>query len=252
LVALNVGWVLTMLPLGIFGMAVGSAALPALSALAARGELSALGITARRTLGGILFMVVPAALVLIGARLPLVQTIYERGEFTTEASARAATALAFYAAGLPAHGALEIITRTFYALKDTRTPVAIGVAAMALNVGLAYAGAPQLGYVAIPLALSACTILETVVLWLVLQRRLHSLGGSEFFLSIGRTALAGAGLLAVLVPVLAAARSAGLPPLFQSVLGVGTAGLAYLLLAFVTRSPDLQSMLGLVRARFRR
>ena len=182
LVALNLAWVLTMLPLGIFGMAVGSAALPTLSEQAARGDLDAVGHTARRTLGAIMLMVIPAALFLIGLGFPLIWIIFGRGEFTSEDAARSAQALALYAAGLPAHGALEILTRTFYAFQDTRTPVSIGVAAMALNVGLAYALVGPLGFLAIPLGLSVATMVEAVIMWLILRRHVPGIRSPLIFL----------------------------------------------------------------------
>jgi len=94
LVVLNIAWVLMNLPLGPLGMALGNAALPVMSAHAARGDLKALGVTARRTLGAILLLILPAALLLIGAALPIVRLLYERGPFLPEDSLRAAIALA--------------------------------------------------------------------------------------------------------------------------------------------------------------
>ena len=181
LVALNVGWVLTMLPLGIFGMAVGNAALPTLSAHAARGDIDALGQTARTTLRAIMSMVLPAALVLVVGGYWIVLLLFGRGEFTQEDAARAAAALACYAAGLPAHGAIEILTRVFFALQDTRTPVAIGVAAMAANVALAYAGASTFGYLSIAAALTVSTVLEALLLWLLLRRHVPGLASPIVF-----------------------------------------------------------------------
>ena len=189
LVVLTYGWQLMSLPLGPLAMAFGNAALPSMAAHAARGDVDALGATARRTLGAILLLILPAALVLIIAGHPIVTLLYEHGAFTAEDSARTALALAIYAAGLPAHGALEIITRTYYALQDTRTPVAIGVAGMALNVVLAYSLAGRTGFVAIPLALSASTAIEVVVLWLLLRRRVPGLASPLVFVPDPRAAM---------------------------------------------------------------
>lgn len=189
LVVLTYGWQLMSLPLGPLGMALGNAALPAMAAHAARGDFDALGATARRTLGAILLLILPASLLLIIAGLPIVRLLYEHGAFTPEDSARTALALAIYAAGLPAHGALEIITRTFYALQDTRTPVAIGVAGMVLNVVLAYALAERLGFSAIPIALSSSTAIEVVVLWLLLRNRVPGLASPLVFVPDPRAAL---------------------------------------------------------------
>ena len=182
LVVLQLAWQLMNLPLGPLGMALGNAALPVMSAHAARGDLLAMGATARRTLGAIVLLILPATLVLIAGGLPIVRLLYERGAFEADDSARTALALAIYAAGLPAHGALEILTRTFYALQDTRTPVTIGVGQMVLNVLLAYTLAGQLGFAAIPVALSASTVLEVLTLWLLLRPRVPALASPAVFL----------------------------------------------------------------------
>ncbi|HEU5316553.1 MAG TPA: murein biosynthesis integral membrane protein MurJ [Chloroflexota bacterium] len=189
LVVLTFAWQLMNLPLGPLGMALGNAALPTLAAQAARGDLNAMGLTARRTLGAILLLILPAAIVLVVAGLPIVRLLYERGAFTPEDSARTAVALAIYAAGLPAHGAIEILTRSFYALHDTRTPVAIGVATMAANVAVAYALAGRLGYPAIPIGMSVGTTAEAIVLWLLLRPRVPGLASLAIFIPDPRAGL---------------------------------------------------------------
>jgi putative peptidoglycan lipid II flippase len=243
LAALNYAWIFAMLPLGPLGMAIGNAALPAMSAQAARGEHAALGETARRTLSAILFLVVPAALLLIVAGLPIVQTLLERRAFTLESSARTAAALAFYAAGLPAHGAIEILTRSFYALQDTRTPVSVGVAGMALNVVLAYslagAGGPEQAYLAIAFALSTSAYVETALLWLLLRRRVPAVASPALLASLLRIALAGAGLVAATVPAIALGRALGLHPLAQVLFSGAAGGLAYLAVALSADRPSL-------------
>lgn len=136
LAALNYGLLLLMLPLGAFAMFLANAAFPTLAEQAARHDLRSFSQTVRRMIGAILFLLVPSALGLIVAGLPLTQALLQRGAFTADSSELTATALAFYAVGLPAHGLYEILARAFYALTDTRTPVAVGVLAMGTNVGL--------------------------------------------------------------------------------------------------------------------
>lgn len=188
LVVLTLAWQLMNLPLGPLAMAIGNAALPTMSAHAARGDFAALGNTARRTMGAIILLVVPAAVVLVAGSLPIVRLLYERGAFTAHDSTRTAVALALFAAGLPAHGAIEILTRTYFALQDTRTPVAVSVSAMVVNVVLAYALVGQLGYAAIPAALSAATIAEAIVLWWLVRKRVPGLASPLVFVPNPRAA----------------------------------------------------------------
>jgi putative peptidoglycan lipid II flippase len=154
-----------------------------------------------------------------------------------------------YAAGLPAHGAIEILVRAFYALQDTRTPVAIAVFAMMANAALAYLLVAPLGHLGIALALSASASAEAVFLALALYRRFPTIISGSLALSLGRTAAAAVAFAAVALSALAAARQAGVHPLFEALAALLPGGLAYLAVAYVLRSPDLLSIVDIIRRR---
>jgi putative peptidoglycan lipid II flippase len=251
--ALNLGWTLMMLPLGTVAMSTANAAFPVLSEQAARGERALMAATVRRTLGSILFLLVPAAIGLILAGLPLVQTVFVRGQFTDQSAVWTAVALGIYAVGLPAHGAIEVLVRSFYALQDTRTPVTLSVLAMALNVALAALLLTPLGYAGIAGAMTISAGLEAVALFVFLARRLHGLAGRRLAGSVARTLLAGAVSFGVTLPVLLAARRVlGLPPPAELVLVATACALSYGGAALLLRSPELMELLGVVRRRLRR
>ncbi len=203
--ALNYAWLLMLLPQGVFAQAVATAAFPTLSAQVARGKLLEMRGMLAATLRAVLYLALPAAVGLVLLRTPLVEVVFQRGAFTQESTRMVAGALALYALGLPAHSAVEILVRAFYAMHDTRTPVAIGVAAMALNIGLSVAfmaafgaaGRPQYGGLA--LANSLATTLEMGALLLVLRRRLGGLEGRRLASSLARVGLASAAMAAVLL-----------------------------------------------------
>lgn len=132
--ALNYAWQAMMLPQAVFAQAAGNAAFPTFAEQAARGQLDALRDAMSSTLRAVLFLAIPATLGLILLRAPFIGLLLERGAFTAEDTSLVAWALLFYALGLAAHSSLEIVTRVFYALHDTRTPVLIGVIAVVLNV----------------------------------------------------------------------------------------------------------------------
>jgi len=200
LAALNYAWLLMLLPQGIFAQAVATAAFPTFSMQVARGQRAEMRSTLAATLRVVLYLALPAAIGLIVLCVPLVQFLFQRGAFGTDSTRLVAWALALYALGLPAHSLLEIIVRAFYALHDTRTPVAVGVAAMALNVALSLALLPVFATLAWPphgaLALSnslATTSEAAVLLWLV-RRRLGGLEGAEMVRAVARTGLAAAAM----------------------------------------------------------
>jgi putative peptidoglycan lipid II flippase len=192
LAALNYAWLLMLLPQGVFAQAVATAAFPTFSTQAARGQQAEMRSTLAATMRAVLYLAVPAAVGLLVLREPLVQLLFERGEFTAASTQMVAWALVLYALGLPAHCLVEIVVRAFYALHDTKTPVAIGVAAMGLNIGLSLAliaafevlGWPPHGGLA--LSNSLATTLEMAVLLEILRRRLGGLDGRRIAGSLAR------------------------------------------------------------------
>ena len=126
-----------------------------------------------RALRFTLFLTIPAAVGMMLLHEPLVRALFERGAFDTEATELVSSALLFYAIGLPAHAAIEILSRGFYALGNTRTPVGFAVASMLINLVLAAALVDALDIEGLALALSIATIVESLGLFVVLHQRLE-------------------------------------------------------------------------------
>ncbi len=188
--ALNWGWQLTMLPLGVFGMAISSAVFPSLAALTARSEMDELRRTVSLALRFILFLTIPATVGLILLGEPIVGVLFERGAFTAASTAMVAHALRLYAPGLIAMATVEIVTRVFYAFHDTRTPVAVAVAAMLVNVLLAVALVRPLSYGGLALATALSSIFEAGALVVLIRRRLPGVLDRGVLTSIGQSVVA--------------------------------------------------------------
>jgi len=251
--AVNYAWLLMLLPQGVFAQAVATAAFPTFSSQAARGERTEMRSTLSATLRAVLYMALPAAVGLIVLRTPLVQMIFERGAFTDTSTHMVTWALALFALGLPAHSVVEIVVRAFYALHDTKTPVAVGILAMGLNVALSLLlldAFGRLGWLplgGLALSNSLATTAEMTILLLILRRRLGGLEGRRLASSMLRFGVAAAVMGAAvgwLLHLLAAA-----PPWLSSSLGilVGLAIYGGLSLAF--RAPEPQAVWGLIRRR---
>jgi putative peptidoglycan lipid II flippase len=203
LAAINYAWLLMLLPQGIFAQAVATAAFPTFSTQAAKGQLAEMRSTLAATLRAVLYLAVPAAVGLIVLATLLVQLVFQRGAFTSTSTHMVAWALTFYALGLPAHSVVEIVVRAFYAMHDTKTPVAIGIAAMGLNVLLSLVfiaaframGSMPLGGLA--LSNSLATTVEMTLLLAIIRRRLGGLEGRRAVDSLLRTGLSSAAMGAV-------------------------------------------------------
>ena len=184
--AVNYAWLLVMMPLGLFGMAIATAVFPTLAEQAVddRAEL-------RRTLGQslrmILFLTIPAAVGLLLLSGPLVESLFERGEFSPASTDLTSGVLTLFAVGLFAFAAAEILSRGFYALGDTRTPVAFAVVAVVTNLILSLVFVGPLEARGLALAVSLATILEAVLLFWALHARLRGLDLRSLASSVVRT-----------------------------------------------------------------
>ncbi len=158
------------LPLGTIGVAVGTALLPTLSRLVHEGNAAGARERLNRALEFGLFLTVPAALGLGVIGGPIVAVLFHHGAMTARATHLTATALAAYAAGLPAYVALRVLTPAFYARHDTATPVRVGLGTVALNIALNLAFMRPFGHLGPPLASASAAWVNAALLAVLLAR----------------------------------------------------------------------------------
>jgi len=222
---------LVQFPLGVFGVAISTAALPSLSALAAADKTDEFKKTINSALRLSLFISIPAAAGLIALCLPIVDTLFGRGEFTSQAATATAHALVGYSLGLPAYCCVKPLVSAFYAREDTKTPVAVACLCVAVNIGLGLVLMNFIGHVGLALASSASAWLNVLILGRLLRRKLGPWYRSEgvipkiTIISVGMGALAWAASFfgnpaLLLIPVLAVVYFAA-----ASVLGIEEADL---------------------------
>jgi putative peptidoglycan lipid II flippase len=162
---------LVQFPLGVFGIAVSTAALPSLARLAARGEMDEYDSALSMSLGLTLFIALPAAAGLMGLAEPIISLLFQRGAFTAEAVAATASALVAYSVGLPFIALSRPLVAGFYALEDTRTPVKIAVLCLAANIGLGLLLMQSMAHVGLALAVSLSSLLNFLLLHVLLARK---------------------------------------------------------------------------------
>ncbi len=160
-------------PLGIFAVALSTVLLPTLSSQAAKGDLPALGRSFSFGLRLVFFITFPALLGLILFRTPIVHLLFEHGQFDRAATAGTADAVLFYAVGLWAFAGVRVVVPVFYAMQDTKTPVKIAIASMALNLVLNLLLMFPLKHRGLALATSLSAIFNFLTLLFVLRRRVR-------------------------------------------------------------------------------
>jgi putative peptidoglycan lipid II flippase len=234
--ALEYGWRLMLLPQGVFAQAVGTAVFPTLSTQAARGQERELRSTLLRTLQVLMALTIPASVGLAILGAPIIELVFQRGEFDAASTQSVSWALGFFAVGLVGHSALEILGRAFYAMHDTWTPAGAAVIAVALNGILGLLLPPlfeRIGWRPIGGLALATAIAALVEAGLLIVRADQRLGGLEFT-SMGRTgwriAAASVGMAIVLLLFL---RQTPLLVLHQVVFGVPLGVVTYGLIAWL-------------------
>jgi putative peptidoglycan lipid II flippase len=162
---------LNQLPLGVVGIAVGTAILPSLSRQVRLGHLSDVVATQNRGVELAALLTLPAAIALGVLATPILSALFEHGAFGPADTAATAAALAAYAAGLPAFVLIKVLAPAFFARQDTATPVKVAVIAMAVNLCLTLVLMHFLAHVGIALATTAAGWLNAMALLAILMRR---------------------------------------------------------------------------------
>ncbi|HEJ83567.1 MAG TPA: murein biosynthesis integral membrane protein MurJ [Desulfobacteraceae bacterium] len=181
---------LVQFPLGIFAIAISTAALPSLSTEAAKNDLVQFQSTLNHALCLVFFITFPSMAGLMVLGEPLVQLLFERGAFDSHASIMTAHALLYYTVGLWAFSGVRVMVSAFYALQDTKTPVKVATVALALNLGLSLLLMGPLKHGGLALALSLASSVQFCLLIFLLKRRGSLINIKPVIISSAKSALA--------------------------------------------------------------
>ena len=166
---------LMYLPIGLFGVSIATATLPAVSRHVAVGDREGIRRTVAHALAMMLVLNVPATFGLVALSTPIVRLLFEHGRFVPADTAATAGALRFYAAGLVGYATARIASPIFYALGRSRVPVIVSVSAVALNIVLNLVLVRILGFGGLALGTSIAMIANGAVLLVLLRRHLDGL-----------------------------------------------------------------------------
>ncbi len=245
---------LFQLPLALFGIAIATAIFPTISRQATLKKIEELKETLSHALGLAFFTTIPASIGLIVLRVPILRLLFQYKKFTTYDTSATAWALLFYSLGLFAFGAVIILVRVFYSLKDTKTPVIIASFAVVANIILDLILMRPLAHGGLALATSLVAILNMSILFWFLRRRIGRLGGKRILTNFIRILIASS-LMGGICWLVARAFEPYVLTIGFRVLQVGVATVAGLITLAITsiilRIKEMRTILEIVTGRTR-
>ncbi len=247
------GFTLMLMPQAAIAQSIAIAALPTFSAQAAQGRFNELRHSLASSLRAVVIFSIPASIGLMILREPIIEMLYQRGEFNYRSTQLVAWALLWFVAGLLGHSLVEILSRAFYSLHDTKTPVLIGIAAMSTNIGLSYLFSSlfiKIGWLphgGLALANSTATALEAAALFYLMRRRLIGLETRYLIDGFWRTLGASLIMAAAILGWQAFGRPS--PNWVEAIGGILIGTIIFLISAWVIKISEFQELVGFVKMR---
>jgi putative peptidoglycan lipid II flippase len=247
---------LFQVPLGLFVAGIAVPIFPLLSEQVAARAPERVNATLDFSLRLMGFLLVPATVGLVLLRYPIIGLLWQHGKWAADDTGRTAWALLFLALGLYSYAGRDILTRVFYAYHDTRTPVKISVATVAINIGFSYLFMQFIGVGGLTLGTTVALTVNLLVLVWLLHRKIGPVG----FGRIGLCLLRVLGVSAVMGVVIwavdfALARAVGATfggYALRVAAGVVVGVSVFLLTAKLARIPELAETVDMLRTVFKR
>jgi putative peptidoglycan lipid II flippase len=184
------------LPLGLFGVAIASATLPAISRSAALQRMDEFRLTLARSLGMVLLLTIPSSVGLAVLGPSMIGAVYQWGRFGAADTQQTALALTCYAVGLAGYSSIKILAPAFYALNDARTPMLVSLVSIVVNLAVAstMVKLAGLGHLGLALSTSAVALFGSAALFLLLRRRIGRIHGRALAASVVKILCASAAM----------------------------------------------------------
>lgn len=261
---------LMQFPIGVFGVAIGTAAIPTLSRLASEDNIVKFRETLSDAMKLVFLLTIPAACGLIVLGDPIVALIYQGGAFRAFDTNMVAWALAAYSVGLVGYAAIKVLSPSFYAMDDARTPMYISIATIAVHapvsfgmmyllstVGVSAERPNGYGHVGVALATSAVALVNFTALTFFMRRKIGRLNGRDIITAFVRVAIASAVMTAVCyvsyraVASYFAVENFGVR-LLEAFIPIGLGGITFFVMAKLLRISEIEQVVAMLRRKLGR
>jgi putative peptidoglycan lipid II flippase len=246
---------LFQMPVGIFALAIAVASFPTMTEQAALKQWDELRLTISRTIRMVIFITLPVSVGMIVLRYPLIRVLFQHGQFTSADTLRTAIPLLYFSLGISSQSVIQILPRAFYALKDTWTPVVLGVISMILDIVCMFLLVHPLAVGGLAFSDTIAAFVNMLLLFYVLRKKLGKMDGKNML---------GTGIKSLLASVVMAIAIWGWNQWLTHILGTKTLSSVIILMsgtalgalvfagaAWLLRMEEFEQTVGLVRRRIR-
>ena len=262
---------LMQFPIGLFGVAVGTASVPVLSRMASEGKTQEFRNTLSSSINLVFLMTLPSACGLVILGEPIIRLLYSHGgAFRDSDVPMTAWALSGYAIGLTGYAAIKVLSPAFYALNDAKTPMVIAVVSIIVNVvasyflmnllsgvGISSSSPNGIGHVGVALATSIVALVNFFALALIMRKRIKRLNGRDIFFSFAKIAAASA-VLSVVCYVSyhylfnRFGTTTFTIKLAEAFVPIALGGISFVIVAKLLRVTELEQAFGMIRRKLSR
>ncbi len=242
---------LFQLPVGIFALAIAVATFPTMTELAALKRWDDFRLTLSNAIRMVIFITVPISVGMIVLRFPLIRVLFEHGHFTASDTLTMAIPLFYFSLGISSQAVIQILPRAFYAIKDTWTPVILGIIAMAINVLAMYLLIGPLAHGGLAFATTIAAFVNMLLLFYLLRKKLGKIDGRAMFGTSLKSLIASL-LMAIVIWVwmewltsLMGVRT--IASLIVLVTGTALGGIVFAVMAKLLKMKEFEQVMGLVR-----
>jgi putative peptidoglycan lipid II flippase len=257
LTAFQYAWRFFQMPYGLLAVTVSTVLFPGFSEQAASSNTTGFKRSLLLAVSATAFIIIPASVLLFLLSQPTINLIFGSGLFgflpawDGAAVEQTAGVMAYFMVGLLPFSLYMLLTRVFYAMKDTVTPMKINAIGVPLNIGLSFALVGQLGVAGLSLAHSLTYLFTMGLLFLALKKRIGGLNGRLMLKNTVKFATVSVGMAAVILALAGWFKTSGLPVITADAATVLTATAAgttvYLVLSRVLGADEVGLMAGIFR-----
>lgn len=249
--ALNYANKLNLFVHGIFVMSIATVMYPLISKMAAENNIAGLKKSLSESISGINLLVIPATVGVMIFADPIVKLLFGRGAFDEQAISLTAYALFFYAIGMVGFGLREVLSRAFYALQDTKTPMINASIAVVLNIVLNIVLSKFWGIGGLALATSIAALFSTFLLFVTLRRKIGHFGLKNLALSFIKIVIASF-VMGVVAKLAYAAFLVKFSANLSLIVSIGIGALVYFVIIYFMKIKEVEEILLLIKKQMKK